>query len=243
MGHGLIIIKKDLDGEEFSNTYGFFYESGLTQLGPADLVAVGAETPITDTNTTPSLTDAPNLLHRLIGFDRLLSHVNVQYREVYITDGTRNATDPGNVFFTAPLDFLGLWSSANPVPGAITLMIQRVPSGFSARKGRLYMRAALDESEVRLGGDKMITWQTPGTRTTVVNRVNIAVTESELNLHFADEFGGPGPTLTIPNFEEVPLPNGKIGRNLIGGTPIARLTAHAPTARQVKKGRKEKRNA
>lgn len=240
MGIGLIVIKKAVDGEEFSNTYGFSHESGLAQLGPADLNAVGAATEITDTNTTPSLTDAPFLLHRLIGFDRLLTHTSVTYTEVYITDGTRNETDPGNVFFTAPLDFVGLWSSPNPVPGPIALLIQRVPFGFSARKGRLYMRTALDESEIRLGGDQLITWQTPGTRTTVINRVNSAVSTSELNLHFEDGFGGNDPRLVIPQFEEVALPNGKTGRNLVGGTPIVRLTAYRPNARQVKKGRKEK---
>jgi hypothetical protein len=240
MGIGMIIIKKAIDGEEFSNTYAFQYESGLAQLGPADLTAIGAETEITDVNTTPSLTDAPFLLHRLIGFDRLLTHTSVTYLEVYVTDGTRNETDPGNVFFTAPLDFLGLWSSANPAPGSITLLIQRVPAGFSARKGRLFMRGSLDESEIRFGGDALVTWQTPGTRTTVITRVNNAVSESELNLHFNDEFGGPGPVLVIPHFDEVALPDNKIGRNLVSGTPIARLTAYRPNARQVKKGRKEK---
>lgn len=241
MGYGLIVLKKELDGEEFSNTYAFNGAEGLAQLGPADLFAIGADVEITDANT--STTPGPVaafFLHRVIAFDRLLTHQSVNYTEVYITDGTRNETDPGNTFFTAALDFLGLWSSANPVPGNVTLLIQRVPAGFNARKGRLYMRAALDESEVRLGGKRLLTWQTPGSRTTVVTRVNNAVASSGLQNHMADGFGGNFPQFVIPHYDEIALPDDKTGRNLIGGTQIARLTAAQPNARQVQAGRKEK---
>lgn len=242
MGFGLIVLKKELDGEEFSNTYAFNGTDGTTNLGAPDLFAVGADVEITDANTS---TDpgpvAAFFLHRVIAFDRMLTHISVNYTEVYITDGTRNETDPGNTFFTAALDFLGLWSSAAPVPGNVTLLVQRVPAGFNARKGRLYLRAALDESEIRLGGRRMLTWQTPGTRTTVINRVNAAVAASGLTNHMADGFGGNFPQFVIPHYEEVALPDDKTGRNLVGGTQIARLTAAQPNARQVQAGRKEKK--
>lgn len=245
MSFGLLIIKKRLDGEEFSNTYGIaITEPGFDDtLTPEALEAFGATQPVTDGNTDTAGIIAPYILHRTIAFDRALTHTSVEYIEAYITDGTRNATDTSNVFYTTALDFLGKWSSANPVPGLVTLLIQRIPNGFSSRKGRLYLRAALDESEVRLGGDALITWQTAGTRTTVISRVNTAVGASELDQHLGGAEGQTDPYLVIPHFEEVTLPDNKVGRNLIGGTPILRLLAYRPNGRQVKKGRKEKRNA
>lgn len=242
MSRGLLVIKKRLDGEEFSNTYGLeFTEPGFDDtLTPAALEAFGALQPVTDGNTSSTGIIAPFIIHRTVAFDRLLTHTSVEYIEAYITDGTRNEEDDSNVFYTAALDFLGLWSSANPVPGSITLMIQRIPSGFSSRKGRLYMRGALDESEVRFGGNSLITWQTGGARSTVIARVNNAVVNSTLDEHI----GGPDTSSTyliIPHFTEIQLPDDKVGRNLTGGTPISRLLAFAPASRQVKKGRKEKK--
>lgn len=241
MGYGLIVVKKELDGEEFSNTYGFFNGSTTASLVPEDLFAIGADVEIDEAGTNPTGDPVQAfMLHRVIAFDRLLTHTSVNYVEVYVTDGTRNEQDPTNTFFTAALDFQGLWSSANPVAGAITLLIQRVPSGFNARKGRLYLRGALDESEIRFGGKRLVTWQTPGAKTTVVGRVNAAVTASGLQTHMADEFGSTGPQFVIPHYEEIELPEGKKGRNLISGTQIQRLVAAQPNARQVQAGRKEK---
>lgn len=243
MGYGLIVLKKQLDGEEFSNTYAFYNPTTTASLVPEDLFAIGADVEVDDAGTDPSGDPvAAFLLHRVIAFDRLVTHNTVSYTEVYITDGTRNSQDPSNVFFTSALDFLGLWTSANPIAGAITLLVQRAPAGFSSRKGRLYLRGALDESEVRFGGNRLVTWQTPGTRTTVINRINSAVATSGLNTHFADDFGTVGPQIVIPHYDEISLPDEKTGRNLIGGTPVARFVAYRPNARQVQAGRKEKRS-
>lgn len=240
MGHGLIVVKKNLDGEEFSNTYAFWNEDGTVQLNENDLIAVGAQVPITDTNTTPSAVQS-DLLHSVISFDRALTHTSVNYSEVYITDGTRNETDTSNVFFTAALSFQGLWSSTSPVTGNTTLLIQRVPAGFSARKGRLYMRAALAEQEVRLGGDRLITWESGLARSAVIDRVAQAFTASQLNSYTSNGLGT-GPLFTIPQYEEAVGTDGKTIRNLVGGTVISNLVVARPNARQVQKGRKRKVN-
>lgn len=242
MGHGLIIVKKTLDGEEFSNTYAFWNEDGTVQLGENDLEAVGATVAITDTNTTASAVQA-DLLHSVIAFDRALTHTTISYSEVYITDGTRNETDPSNVFFTAALAFQGLWVNTAPAPGNTTLLIQRVPSGFSARKGRLYMRGAISEAEVRLGGDRLITWESSTARQNVIDRVAAALTSSELD-NYTNSGGGLGTTwFTIPHYTESVGSNGKIIRNLTGGTIVQTLVASRPNARQVQKGRKRSSDA
>lgn len=245
MSRGLLIIKKRVDGEEFSNTYGLeFTEPGFDDtLTPTALEAFGASQPVTDGNTSSTGIIAPYIIHRCIAFDRLLTHVSVEYIEAYITDGTRNETDDSNVFYTAALDFLGLFNTANPAPGSITLLIQRIPLGFGSRKGRLYMRAALDESEVRFGGNTLVTWQTSGTRANVIARVNAAAVSSQLADHLGGDDGSGGGYLIIPHFTEIALPDEKVGRNLTGGTPISRLSAFAPASRQVKRGRKEKKSA
>lgn len=245
MGAGLVVITKEYEGEEFSNTYAFEnvvagFDNELTE---ADLSEVGAGFPINDANTSPAGSGPlPTFLHRLVMFERLVMFSGVRYTKLYISDGKRNVADPIDVFYSTSLNFNGLYvpPSNDPIaPGSITLMLDRNPSGFSARKGRIYLRGALRENEVKFGGRDLVDFQDDAQRITVNNRVANAILDSELNSHFA---GAPGdvPRMIVPRYSK-PDANGSGGGILIGGIPVASITIAGPRARQVRRGRREKR--
>lgn len=246
MGFALITVTMRSDGEEYSNTHAVASNGGYTQpIDEGELVSIGANLSFTDTSTDPSAGGLyfgeSALLHAVVGFQRLLAGPWVEFVRLYVTDGRRN--DGGStVFFTtalagAGLRDVGLADATNAAPGNVVLQVTRQPTGLSARVGRLQLRGVLLDTEVRLGGPKLVDFTSGATRDALGTLVSASLTTSFLDLYLS---GGSqaveGQEYALPSYG----PRGSATENqIVLVRPVRRLLVSGVRSRQVAKGRRE----
>jgi len=250
MANLLVIVEKEFSGERWSNTHCLRTSLLNEQASDEDMIAIGAGSPLTAATTDAAPATVHNPLQAILSFERQMHRGSVQFVNVYVTDGKRNFDAngnpvPGNVFWTSGLAFSGLQPSpADGVmaPGAVTLMVSRNARGFSSRKGRLFIRGLVTETEIRMAGPKLLDFQDAASRASYENILAAAVTNSDL-AGLLDVGGTPDfPDYAIPEYERADptaIPPVK-GGQLIDSHGCAGLTVAGLAIRQVKRGRKEK---
>lgn len=243
----LVVIEKEYLGETWSNTHAFLASPVGGPLLPDDLEAIigGALVDgITDDETNPTVGDpdyvgATSPLAAAIGFERMLHFSGVRFTRVYLSDGkTLEGSSP--IFATFPVSFFGLRTlliGDVVAPLSNVLQIDRVPYGFSARPGRLQLRAALLRVETMAGPVDGIELP-PEAVTAVTARVGNAVEESLLNTWFTGF--GPDPfdgiKYVIPKYAGSGPGEGAI----TGYSYVSGLSVDGAKARQVQRGKKKK---
>ena len=244
MGNGVIVIKKQFQGEEWVNTHPFSV-NGDGSLTNDDLVAIGMDRDLSNAGTTPGniafgdgVGPVP-LLYAVLGWERLMHFDQIQFTAVYVTDKLENSavTDLGaNTFAVKPLGFNGLRGTAASIaPGNITAMVNRVPAVFSRRAGRMYLRGCLYMQAVAFLGRGLLGWANNDARNDFETLLTNSVNSSGLNAFFQGGLGlgevGIGRYrrgLQVP-----PLDEG----DLYEVVQIEGLRSMGPVSRQVKRGR------
>lgn len=186
MGLGLITITKTFGSASWTNVHGF----RVTDDGPLsveDMVVAGVNDIITADTTDVrgnSLSLAGvKLLHTVISWERQILDDNVFITRIYVSDGLKPAPGENSQFFTVDVNLPGLVNigiGTSLASGPIILQVNKNPAVFSRRVGRGFFRAALADTEIAFGGEKLITWRSTQAEANVRERVAVATTESNL---------------------------------------------------------------
>lgn len=250
MAVSLVIVKKEFNGEEWSNTYGITTDPSGAPGFPSDVqiqAAIGSG-PLNATNTNaqePGYAEAVSILRAIVAFERFITSLVVLFKSIYMTDGRNRQANPGqdNAFFVQSLGFNGLAAnnnSNNLAPGGVSMMVNRNPVGFSQRQGRAFYRGVLLDTDVSFNGARLLGWTSTTEENNIKNLVESGVDESLLNA-FMIPYGGEAPPwyLGIPHY--IPAgaaPGGYSAGDLHTVTPVTSLVPNKPTLRQVARGRK-----
>lgn len=248
MSIALVIVHKTLGGHKWSNTHAF--RIGIDAAGApsdADLSAAGAGTTLTDVNTSTSPT---NIIQAIVAFERFMHQPDVLFTDVLVTDGKRNTgTTPSTQYAALSGPNVngalsaGTAAGATLEPGAISLLVHRNVVGFGHKPGRMFLRGALLESDVAVGGPRMIQWTsaTPTGNWTAY----LATAQAKLAPYL---FGGSGtdaqgkyllPIFMTPK-QHLTNPTIPVGQ-LINGRDVSGFTIVGPAVRQTQRGKKKKK--
>lgn len=249
MSVALCVIHKKYGGHTWSNTHAV--QIGATASGmptPVDLSNIGAGQAITDANTT---TNPPNFLAALLAFERLLHYGDVQFTDLYITDGRRpQATGETNIYFTQTLGFAGLSSEGGvPAPhtvaaalmaGSITWLIHRNIVGMGHKPGRMFVRGAISENAVSMNGPTLVAWD-PAANGPAYQTYLQGTAMPMLAPYL---FGGAQAATaqySVPIY--APKKNTPVGwkaGELMSTIPVISFDSVGPVSRQVKRGKRRK---
>lgn len=243
MGGALVIVNKEAGGEQFSNTHALYTGDPAVIPSDANLTAWGAGSDLGDVATNGSLA-AENPLQAIVTFERLMHYDDVNFLSIYVTDGKRNrilGLNQPNAYFTAALSGKGLVGGTEAaetvVPGNITWQINRNPTGFSARKGRLFLRLCIADSDVKFGGPKLLVWTATTSADGFRTRLSNGLVTSNLSSYFVGGANAATAIYGIPHYRTFAGPGTALGEleTVIG---CASMASVGPAARQVKRGRK-----
>lgn len=244
MSRVVVHTVKSYGGEEFENTWGVIVNANDDTLPneAAMKSIVGQELAITSLDsdpTDPGYSGGNYAVRAILGFERMLQHPDVRFERVYISDGKDNNIN--SVFLTIPLGFNGLWSAgvtmAGIAPGSITLYIQRRSNSLSQKPGRLNLRLALLDTEVRPLGKGLLAFTDAAAQGEVEARVAAAINDSSIDNHFQGGDDQTAINLGIPKYENV-VADPLYGQ-LIGMAPLTGLVVVKPTSRQVSRGKRK----
>lgn len=243
----LVVIEKEYLGETWSNTHAFLASPVGGPLLPDDLEAIiggdlvdGIGNAETDPGEgDPTYAGGRSPLAAAIGFERMLHYTSVKFTRVYVSDGkTPEGQSP--IFATFPVNFFGLLTvNIGDViaPLSNVLQLDRVPYGFSARPGRLQLRAALLRVETMAGPVDGIELPNEAVAP-VTSRVEGARDDSLIGTWFTGF--GPDPfegiKYVIPKYKAAAPDKGSI----VGYSYVSGITVDGAKARQVGRGKKKK---
>lgn len=242
MGYGLITITKELDGEQWSNTYGCVIDDDFSQpLTTLNLDAIFASTPLTDAVTKPSdpaYLGATHPLAALVGFERLMMYETATFVNLFISDGQKNVG--AGVFQSVPLSFSALRPldgspSEVVAPGNVTWMVTRQPIAVSTRTGRLFYRAAIGDFAVKFGGRGGIDWVSSTIEGDYATHLSNSVTTSGIDDYLAGGASQSSFVLCIPQYYPDSDPN---AGDMSGANSMGSFVSARPVSRQVKRGRR-----
>ena len=240
MGIGLVIVTKEIDGEEWSNSYAVIVnDEPYAPLAIADFPVIGVGQTYSADTTNPTngaYIGEDYVLAAILGFERSIHYDITQFVRLDVNDGRKET----QTFASIPLNFAGLrtlsgGASESIAPGTITLLVNKVPYGYSVRSGRSFYRAALLDTWVRFSGRGGVDWADAAQRNTLQGDIDIAFSGSSL-----DAFAGTGANvatqaIAIPHYfkADTATPGELESASVIAGFAVQR-----PTSRQMKRGRR-----
>lgn len=244
MAAALINVTFNHEGEEWGNTWGVEV-GGAFQITQADIEALGALTAL-NADGTINKNNAFSIINSILRFHEALLPPFVKITEVYLTDGIRRRAQgllgSVNAFWVATVNASGTRNpNSSPdqyAPGSIALQVNKNPAFFSVRRGRVFLRALLADTDVRFGGRGGVDWTSPTRRDAISAVVQDALTTSQLAAHFIGAINVNGlPSIGIPFYYGKLAPIAAVG-SLSGIHPMENLAVVGPVSRQMKKGRK-----
>lgn len=248
---GLITIEKQLQGEKWVNTYGVAYDTldtaDLTDSALSDMGFGETYGPEDTDPEVPVSLRSSRILQAILTWERAIHFTSVALTKAYITDGKDNSEAPANTFATLDLALTGLRPAGSPpdfrllAPGNTTLQINRVPATFSARRGRLFLRACMLREEVSPGPRRLVDFSSPTALATYQTLVTGLVASSDLGAFMSSDGSMPDPprqALIIPKYSPPVPSNPGAGGELIGGTFVREFIVVGPVGRQVPRGRR-----
>lgn len=170
MGTAAIIIEQTIEGQTFETVHGaqgeldLIGEDGLpSEAAILEFFAGNLPDAAFEDATDPGGADPTpqdyGLVGSLIYFHRYLQAEIVRLTRLYITDGRKNTEGTGNVFYSLPLDIpcrgVGMNASelrVNVAPSNQAFLIDKVPKGFGKRAGRIFLRGAMESTDLVVGG-------------------------------------------------------------------------------------------
>lgn len=246
MAIALVVVHKTFGGHKWSNTHcvRIGAADNSTPTG-ADLTASGITGTWTTTNTSGT---PPDILHAIIGMERLLHTPDVQITDVLVTDGKRNTgPNASTIYATASMSLAGTLAGAALgldllEPGGITALYHRNVAGFGHKPGRLFIRGGLAESWVSVGGPRMVQWT--GNAPNAALTTALASANTMMAPYYSPTAGSTSGAYMLPVYvtpkqkaANAALP--PVG-TLVDAIPITSLSLVGPVLRQVQRGRKRK---
>lgn len=245
MSIALVEVEKTFGSHTWSNTYGVVIGAGTGIPGNTDLDAIGAAAQITAANT--SGTGALTFLQRLVYFERQMYDANVFVTGVYVTDGKKAKVNPAaTVYATQAFSVAGqraVTGAPNTIlPGNVTLLIHRNIAGYGHKPGRLFLRACLSETDVKVGGPKMIDWTDQTVAASYGTTLGFAISNSLLNRHLQGGADATVAVLALPIYATTRTASllGQPVGSLVDAIPVNGMSVAYPVGRQVQRGRKRK---
>lgn len=244
MASCLINVTFNHEGEEWGNTWGVSV-GATAQITQLDIESLGAVTAL-NADGTIAKGAVVSVINSILRFHEELLPPFVKITEVYLTDGVRRRAQgllgTLNAFWVASVNAVGARNpNSSPdqyAPGSIVLQVNKNPAYYSVRRGRVFLRALLADTDVRFGGRGGVDWTSPARRDAISAVVQAAMTSSQLSEHFAGVISDNGnPSIGIPFYYGKLAPIASIG-SLAGVRPIENLAVVGPVSRQMKKGRK-----
>lgn len=252
MSIALVMVEKTFAGQSWVNTHAVQIGAANTGMpADADLDAIGVNAVFSAALTSGGA--GTTFLQRLVNFERLLHYPPVTISKVYVTDGKKNKINPGNEFAVIPLQLAGLQSTSGATgsdwiaPGNISLLLNRVPIGYSVKPGRAFYRACIAQSQVHFSGNKLVDFVSSAVATAIGTTVSSAVSASGLGGHMGTSGGTGTYTATafycIPHYTKGDTTVGPTNTNgqLATVTPVSNIILKGVTARQGNRGRKKKK--
>lgn len=246
MGDLLVSVEKTFGGETWANTHCLRMNGAGGTVTDADMATLGVATAITAANTASG--GAVNPLTRILSFERLCHQANITISRVYITDGKRNALQMPDYFWSATLSLPGLASSANQTgtyaPGTVAMIVNRIPTGYNSRSGRLFIRGLLYTGDITFNLRGGVSWNNQTQAGVVQGLVNTAISGSGIATMFNGAANAGAALYCIPHYESAKVAPTKteIGQ-LVNATPVVNLIPSAPRGRQMLRGKKRKKAA
>lgn len=243
MSIAVVIVHKTLGGHKWSNTHGIRIGTGSTPgLSNADLVTAGASTTLDATTTGAS---PVNIIQAIVAFERLIHNPDVLFTDVLITDGQPNV--PGgttNQYASMTMSNLpGLAGTAGGTalePGGIAWLIHRNVVGFGHKPGRMFVRGALVETSVSVGGPRMIQFEGTSAASWTTQ---LATAQAKLTAYLygggSNATAGYGLPIYMTPKGHITQPTVKVG-TLVNMLDVSGFSSVAPVLRQVQRGKKRK---
>ena len=247
MGTAILVVTKEMDGQEWGNTYGISVGSDDGPASSADIEAIVSTNPAdgligTTTNPSdPAFAGADSIIAAILGFERMLHFPEVNFTRLNLSDATTPGT-PTGPFWSQAISFTGVNGIGSPIadeaiaPLSICLLVNRNSNLIGVRPGRLYLRAVLGDANVRPGSRVGVTWASSVVQTDISANVMTAVGDSSLDAYMSNPSGPlPGIFLAIPSFDVV---DGE--EVIVTSAAISSLTANKPVSRQLTRGRRRR---
>jgi hypothetical protein len=234
----------ELNGSSFSNTHGFQVGNEQRAVTPAEVAPLIAE-PFLD-NTGVIFTDpVDSFIWRVLEFQRLMMPSIVRFTRLLVTDRRNYQAGPDNVkaFKSYALNFTGARTDATAQTienGNIILSLVRRGTGVGAEDGELELRNVLNKEDTRNLGRNQLDWSADQARLKYSLLLTDALAVSGLENHFiGGELVG-GIAYAIPRYaseaRNEPFPG-----SIIGGVSCEAMSINGPRARQVRGGKKKKK--
>lgn len=247
MSIALVITHKTMGGHRWSNTHCVQIGAEDSQAPTAtDLQTIGAAGTFTDAQTNGSPT---NILQAILAFERTLTPTVATFTDILVTDGKRNTgANPSTMYATASINLPGLvtaqqtWGAGVDIlePGAVTCLVHRNVAGFSHKPGRLFLRGVLAESDVTVGGPRMVQWSGGAPSAGWVSAFNAAA--AKLAPYFLGGANATTMSYVLPVYvtpkQKFLNPNLPPVGSLVLAIGCSGLSLVGPVVRQVQRGRK-----
>lgn len=235
MGIGLITITKSIVGQSWTNVHAFVTGSeGALTVG--DLVDIGVLLPFNTTTCSPVGTEGTlagtSFLHSLITWERLIHDNDINFSQIYVSDGLNAPPGGDSVFWNGQLQFPGIPNIAvfsQLAAGPIVLQINKQPSVLSRRIGRGFFRGALGDGEIAFGSERLIDWRSSVQENGVKQRVADANVDSGL-ANFFSPASTNNITYCIPRYQSRCEPSPGALKGII---PVVNLVAVRPSVRSA----------
>lgn len=240
----LLTIEKTMAGQTWENTHVLGLGADFTGTpGDADLTTWGANSAIDSAHTSGN--GGTNIIQRIINFERLLHTPFVTITRVYLTDGKRNRLG-GTEYWTTTTSLAGLLAGPAAItslaPGNVTCVVNRNPTGFSHRPGRMFIRGMLSDSDVQFAGRSFADFTDANTRTAVATNIAAAVSGSGLATHFSGGTNVANGIYCIGKYhhEKNPPPPPNLEGQLEGAAPVGTVGLGLVSNRQATRGRRRR---
>jgi hypothetical protein len=248
MGVGILTITKNVEGQEWVNTWGIVKGTPVGALSNAELAAILATNPaggFTAANTNPTdgaYVGADSIIAALLGFERELHYSAVSFSNLNISDGTTPGA-PTGAFWSQAISFTGLRDAGAGAPIAtvaplnIACLVNRNSSQISVKAGRIYYRAILLDTQVKPGSKVGVTWTDASAQAALTTALANAESDAGLAAYYStDSETAPDIGLAIPHYGTVDETEGVV----ISGNVISGLSMNKPVSRQLTRGRRRR---
>lgn len=248
-----VVIHKQQGGHKWSNTHGVIINGAASGVpAEADMNIIGADTPFTDANTGAS--PAARFLHALVAFERQMHYADVQFTDIYVTDGRKNVAGQPTIYFTSSLvgaglsNFAGVGGAgvavgANLLTGTVCWLLHRNVVGMGHKPGRLYLRGCLPEGAVISNGPRMLSWG-GGVLDNSVPNTYVGTAQGKITPYLAANAQAATATYAVPLYVTPKHPvTGFVNGELYSAIPVSGLSSVGPVAHQVPRGRRKKKAA
>ena len=248
MSTGILTVTKNVEGQEWVNTYGLSVGSSTGPLDLADLEALVGTNPalgFTDATTKPTdpaYAGTTSVIAAILGFERELHYSAVNFSHLNVSDATTPGASTGPFWSTA-INLTGLRDAGSGAPIAtvaplnVACLVNRNAASLSVKPGRIYFRAILLDTQIKPGSRVGVTWTDASAQAALSTALQQAMTDSFIIDYFASPSAPlPDIYISIPHFSETEGSEGAV----VSGSGVSSFSMNKPVSRQLTRGRRRR---